>query len=685
MLFDSLLTRALKIVAHRAQLDEEFLDVLGRWSSLVEESRYARWMARAAEIKLDDHLQYAILADSYNYHAFLFWPLFPQVPETAVHDVSLSGRIYADHLIQIDHIIDGDVTDTASTVAQFKADFLYQHSLSILHRYFPADSPFWNEFAKHRSDFSQTVLLERAIQRDEIVQPYDRAAFEQIATGKSAMTKCTVAALAVLAGSTARLAELYRWLDEIAIVAQMFDDLKDWKKDLQKKQLSYLLSQFLSEVGQGQGQDLQLDLESLKRRFYLSDALRSALDETQERLASLLSAPELANCEDLLWVMGLYRDKLNLVAKQVALTRTRVRTLQAVPDADPLSRALAFVRSSQEPTGAWSDFYTTANESTDWVTGYVAQAIQDLRSDRATLDRAAGWLAQRRFPTGGWGYHRGVVQDADSTAACLSFMVNHLSAPDVKRSVQALISFQHPDGGLGTYSDPQGVARVMHVDQTTDFSGWCGPHPCVTATAVLALCACSSHVECSRAVNAAVRYLLDRQRKDGAWNAYWWHSDVYATAQSVRALGLATLCGAENARQDVDAARQRGLAFLLETQHDSGAWGAYFESKDCPFQTALALSALLTDPAPSCVSAARAAASYLLHSQQVNGSWHAAGPIMRLPRPDDKRPWEWPRAVDRGTTLGTLVRDQCRLFTTATVLEALGQVEALGVWPENTS
>lgn len=676
-----LLTWSMDIVTRRAQLDEEFASGLGTWSPLVEESRYARWLDQAQSIELDDHLQRELLTDTYNHHAFLFWPIFPEVSEPIVRDIALSGRIYADHLILIDHIADRDQVGTAHAIAQLKASFLLQHSLSLLCAHFPADSPFWHEFHTHQCSFAQAVLLEEAIHANKAGPTHDHATFEQIARGKSAMAKCTLAALAVAAGATDRLDKLYHLFDEVAVAAQIYDDFCDWKDDLRKGQISYLLSSFLSEIGaNGHEQELLADFKELRRRFYLSEALRSAIVEAETRLTDhVLAAPEFANCQDWLKVIDRYRAWCAYIASQIVIMHERAKALQAVsPADDPVKRGVHFLLASQQPAGAWSDFYTTADESTDWVTGYVAQVIRDLDAGQEAVNHAASWLLKQRFPEGGWGYHRGVVQDADSTAACLRFMVDRLSPAEVNRTLRALQSFQRPDGGFSTYGSATTIAPVMNLDDAADFSGWCNAQPCVTAAAVLALCACHPTAECADTVVAALKYLLDTQRPDGAWNAYWWQGDIYATSMAIQAMWQAAGTGFESDR--ILAARSRGLGLFVETQHATGGWGAFPDGQDCPFQTALALLVLSCDLTLALMPAAQAAARYLLAAQQVNGCWRAAGPIMRLPRPDDLKPWEWPHDIGRGITLGTLVCDQHHLFTTATVVSALSRTQMQGVW-----
>jgi ankyrin repeat protein len=71
--------------------------------------------------------------------------------------------------------------------------------------------------------------------------------------------------------------------------------------------------------------------------------------------------------------------------------------------------------------------------------------------------------------------------------------------------------------------------------------------------------------------------LLDKQRNDGGWSQLpTLHSDAYATGQALYALTRAAK------HPLADRAWQRGLRFLLATQHEDGSW--YVSRRAFPFQ-----------------------------------------------------------------------------------------------------
>jgi len=81
----------------------------------------------------------------------------------------------------------------------------------------------------------------------------------------------------------------------------------------------------------------------------------------------------------------------------------------------------------------------------------------------------------------------------------------------------------------------------------------------------------------SQTVRTVARDLLAQQRPDGGWaQIATLTSDAYATGQSLYALRES------GALSTSDAAYQRGVRFLIDTQLEDGSW--YVQSRSIPFQ-----------------------------------------------------------------------------------------------------
>jgi hypothetical protein len=214
--------------------------------------------------------------------------------------------------------------------------------------------------------------------------------------------------------------------------------------------------------------------------------------------------------------------------------------------------------------------------------------------------------------SGGLGYNAGTGCDADSTSLCVLALRAHgypvqWSLPDFLDTCRA------PDGGMGTY--PQG---------SMPGGAWCAGSCEVSAAAWLAL----------EGDAALGDYLARYRRPDGLWPAYWWHTPLYPTWLTLRALPCAADDPVRAALPGFEpiGAFETALLLLCCTRTGLRARGAEL--------------------------AARLAAQQL-----ADGSW----PSSALLRLADTRVAAPMAAIDAGPSF----IDHARIFTSATAVGAL--------------
>lgn len=311
---------------------------------------------------------------------------------------------------------------------------------------------------------------------------------------------------------------------------------------------------------------------------------------------------------------------------------------------DACAAGTAFLLARQSAEGLWSDFHLAPGLSDEWITGYVGDRIGDEPGTRDALDRAWRALESRRQERSGagWGYNIHVPQDADSTAWALRLAQRVGRADDhIARDARvSLAAFTHPDGLLGTYGPTDEIARFIDAKSDQDFRGWTAGHACVTAAAAGVTDLIDPQV------------LLAAQRPDGRWRSYWWASDSFATALSVESLSTypAAVPALERAGDwALDALTADGLT---------------------AFETAnLLLVAAVTGRSGD--ARATAAERTLTFTMLPDGSW-APGALLRVPHPEDTDPDAVVDWIPGGRIEGAVVEDLRRVFTTATVVHALG-------------
>jgi hypothetical protein len=334
--------------------------------------------------------------------------------------------------------------------------------------------------------------------------------------------------------------------------------------------------------------------------------------------------------------------------------------------------AVRFLEGSIRPDGFWSDFLTLAGESVYWVTGYIGYALargappHGEEETRRLLLRVGERVLERQYEDGGWGYGPGVPADADSTSWCLLFLskLGMQSVESREKASRFLLRHQSPiDGGFRTYAVPSEVGRYMMLDASVSFQGWSSSQMCVTPVAGRALAESGS----SLGVDKALEYVRRGQTADGYWEPYWWSERLYATVSCMEFLSARGVGG--------DAALlSRAQGWISRGQLPSGAWSDSPTSDGVPFSTALALRGLMVAPNPSLSESIRRGVEWLLTEQLADGSWNSHH-ILRIPHPSTMEPWKQPNWNRDGKAINAVIKDHRRLYTTATALTALSELD----------
>jgi squalene-hopene/tetraprenyl-beta-curcumene cyclase len=245
-------------------------------------------------------------------------------------------------------------------------------------------------------------------------------------------------------------------------------------------------------------------------------------------------------------------------------------------DDHPVTRlGVDFLTASVRDDGSWP---IDTNLAT-WVT---TLSINALGADAFTPEERQylrRWLLDQQYtevhpytqsPPGGWAWTDlpGGVPDADDTSGALLALAVLGEAPETRAAATSgvgwLIDLQNRDGGIPTFCRGWGH---LPFDQSS---------PDLTAHALRAWRAWHTvDPRIDRAMERAVRYLVDCQREDGAWIPLWfgnpWTDDqtnpVYGTA---RVLECGDLLPA--------SVRRRGEQFLASMQQEDGSFGTIEET-----------------------------------------------------------------------------------------------------------
>ena len=595
-------------------------------------------------------------------------PAYPALEARDLATVAGVGYLYFQFYLSVDTVMDEQTLHPEDKRMLLKRLGYFEQAMSDLGRIFPADSPFWPRFALCKQQFYRAGAQEKALSGQRA--SFSDTLFRELAEGKSALCFATVHALDCLDGRDLPSPQLLQCLRDIHLAFQYRDDLGDFGKDVAAGQWTQA-QDHVREYLEREGLLEEVTPAEWHSVLYTSGIAHRMIERAIDCYATALSRAEadglveladflhreIRDCRGQIFEIDLLLRKTEALARLASQPRIKGSSFDAEAEArlgERWATHFLVAELANWPAG-WADFMTTAGEGEGWVTGYVAMQLTEAGVETASLDRILGEL--QRSPGAGT-YNDSIQRDGDSC----TFLCGALLA--ARRSVTPSFlarwtAFQDADGGWVTYRDGAQLTERLELGAGGNVAGWLTPKACVTAAAAYVL---AGERPADGRVAASLAFLRARQRPDGSIPAYWWTSDVYATAWALLFAGRIELD-----LRDPFVAGMR--TYLAARQTDLGYWENGC-GEACPFYTALALRALLASGTAATDGRLRLANRWLLREQREDGSWLATRKL-RIPAPHVEDPAgvrKW-----RNSSFGTnvLVDDHNRYFTTATVLGAL--------------
>jgi squalene-hopene/tetraprenyl-beta-curcumene cyclase len=322
-------------------------------------------------------------------------------------------------------------------------------------------------------------------------------------------------------------------------------------------------------------------------------------------LRNLARRKTLARLRDIQPASGGYLEAAPLTSfVLMSLAALRDAGTPSTPADETIARAVAFLRETARPDGAWP---IDTNLAT-WVTTLSVNALPAEALDGPHRARLRDWLLacqyRREHPytqaaPGGWAWTdlSGGVPDADDTSGALCALAR--LAPADSRSIAAaaagcrwLLDLQNPGGGLPTFC--RGWSRLPFDRSCHD----------LTAHALLAWTNWQADVgpelrpRVQAGIERAVRFLIRSQGAQGQWTPLWFGNQdapgesnpVYGTARVLPA--LVRMWQEPAGRGGLAECIRRGAEFLLACQGSDGGFGGAAKVEPSIEETALALDAL---------------------------------------------------------------------------------------------
>ena len=581
-------------------------------------------------------------------------PAFPQVTPAQVETLSLSSYLYFRFLISLDQLIDS----SRFSLDEMRLGFeFYEKAMRGLALLYPERSPFWELFSNLKKSYYATLASEKkgSRQKGEITQ----ANFQEIAIGKSSMSFAAVFALECLQDSQANHDLLIDCIKQLHLGLQYIDDIDDFKVDFKEGQWTYpmyLTQEYLKENGL-----IVQDPILLHKYLYVSGIAQKNM---RLAVAHFEKSADLAASAGLpLFVSFLEKQvskcKFHLQEIENLFVKTQMKAEKSFKLEEENSLDLAiqsahsYLEKNINASFEWTDFLTSAGQSTTWTSSYVGMMLSEVNSHHPLIKSVLKRVNSLSFNA----FNDSSIADGDTTSFLLGFQ--QTCGIDVDPNlITGWHEFMDEDGGWVTYRNQEALRLKLEIPEEISLKGWTSSHACVTAAAAYVLAKIPSlrldyEISCLHLAT-----LLENKNR---WASYWWTSDIYATAFAMQALSH---------HPDFKSICETPALWLIGEQHSSGYWPNPTTNESTAFYTALAIKSLIAYDATSFQDSIVKGVEWLLAHQTEDGSWQT-NRILRIPATDVMDPSTITHWRKSSFGVNCLVDDHNRVFTTSTVLNAL--------------
>lgn len=592
---------------------------------------------------------------------WLFWETFGDLDDETFLTIAEAAGCHLLASIVLDHLIDSQAADPASSALLYKG--LIDRGVSLLTELFHSESGFWQHFHRLAREHLVGLATELAGRADPRQLSHEVAV--RMAQAKVSPGILTLAAMTEAAGARGWLESIEKSIRHVGVASQLIDDARDWRTDAEARHITYFLTCLApTEAWASATWPSTDELESRIQTEWLdTDHYRKAIVEIDRAIEQVhdIYCPRWTNyvhekriqTDRLLkaTLAGHLIRQLNGDAGTAAGDVAPSSSVRSTPQSESKTTrphalheacqlALEAILAAQRFDGSWIDFDLPAVGASDtWVTAHVGlqlatmpQAWSDFVGTQR-LEAATSYLRSKWRH--GWGYNDLAPVDADSTSHALLFFHATRSEPPGS-TIKALQAFQQPDGGFATYLRSGGEPIP---------ESWCRSHPDVTPVAIEALSAHSRDRQHLDLIRQALRRFEEDRKGIDQWPVFWWNLNWYTTSAWSRTLQvLGQSCPQplwpENMGLSLDCDSDLDAALLLELAVYAGRTGE-----------------------------ARQMVERLLANQLDNGFWPPR-PVLRQPKAGVERPWE---VEDFGESYA----DVFGVYSAATILNRLARYEGI--------
>jgi hypothetical protein len=172
-------------------------------------------------------------------YPLLFAGAFCGCDEAELATLAVAARWVGQHVLYLDKVIDCQVAPSAELYLHHA---LFLKSLDLLRRLYPVGHAFWHHFWMYYNQYLHTRHAHKPLPGSPDGEQYFRAE----AAGSIALAKFVPTAMALSSGLSQWIEPFNRSLEALYTGFQLYDDLVDWKDDVRRGKVSWLLWRVLS-------------------------------------------------------------------------------------------------------------------------------------------------------------------------------------------------------------------------------------------------------------------------------------------------------------------------------------------------------------------------------------------------------------------------------------------------------
>lgn len=611
----------------------------------------------------------------YQYYPRLFRAYFPEVEQTLIRRLSDTGYIYYHSLLLLDDLIDDKKVSSLA-----KMILLQEEAIKSLSFIYGKDSEFWFYWEKRKKEYFDAVKIEKGLH-------YQNANWEMyadLADKKSAFGKIAIDCLFVLSDKKYQLYEAliesHKWF---SIGFQLYDDIKDFKEDIQRQQFNWAVYELNCQLSE---EEKNTDILTRNKLLYIRGVGQKILSLSIsyfEKAAEVLNKYAIESE----WIDVIRKNKitiasylhsaegyLNMILKKIELQNQKQDCeffAYEVKDGY-IQNGLTYIKLEYNKGYAelkhimylskYFDDFSNSDEihCTDiFQRTIINDCILDI-AEKYNLNCIGYMKAEVEYiltqrnqdAVGGWSYFptvREIAPDIDDLGQIIQFLIRTKNRALIETYCNCLIEIAlknkyNKKGGIATWIIPNEERTEIQERQVffNETKWGCGPDVEVVANFIYALHRYDAY-KYKNIIDKAIEYIIDNQNEDSYWESRWYYGNYYGTYVCLRLLHCYE---DERTCMAIEACKR----YLVYAQNEDGGYGMGINENSDSLSTAFALLSLKLYSEELFIYIQKAEC-FLKKNQQKEGFWEASDFI----KPKADKPYR-SRVVTTAIVLKSLIK-----------------------------